>query len=389
MGYKLPFDPTPQFDNITLNPAATPPTPTTGIVYWDDQNKTVSAAMNDHVILQIGQEMHIYGVNKDTINLLNGTVVSITGAQGNRPKFARADGSAILSTNKVIGMLTEDILKNAEGYVATIGTVRGLNTQAYTVGQTLYLDPTTPGGLTTTQPEYPNYNLEVGIVLEAHPTQGEIQLTLRRDYAAGDIIQSNADTVARDLYLITGSQKTLVYDTPTYDDLPPNPIIRSRTAAANNPTLTTFTGAIQQYTFAVNDYVTDNIEILHSYKEGTNLNVHIHWSNQGTNTTTRYVQWQFEYIIANGSNDGANQFSAVQTLNSGDILIPANHPTLSHWITGIGQITGTGLTIGAVIIYNIRRIASTGTAPTSNPFGLQVAAHIQQDTQGSRQLYIK
>lgn len=389
MGYGMAVNNSPEFDYIDLDPTAGTPTAQTGRIYWDESNKTVSIALSDHVILQLGQEQHVYAVNKDSINLTNGTVVSITGAQGNRPKFARADSTAISSTNSILGMMTEDISKNSEGYVAVAGTVRGLNTQAYTVGQVLYLDPTTAGGLTTTRPQYPNYCYEVGIVLVAHNNDGEIQLTSRRDYASGDILQSNSDGTARDVHIITGTEKTLVYDSPTWDDLPPNPIIRSRSAAANNPTLSTFEGAIQSYTFAVNDYVMDNMEILHSYKEGTNLYIHIHWANQGNNTDNRYVQWQFEYTIANGSANGASQFGTPAPLNSGDLLIPANHPTRSHFISPIGQIPGSLLKIGAVIIYNIRRIVASGTAPTNNPYALQVAAHIQQDTQGSRQLFIK
>lgn len=382
----------PQFDYVDFdNTNVVNPDPIKGRVYWDEANKTLSVAMNDHVILQVGQEMHIYGVNKDSINLVNGTVVSITGAQGNRPKFARADGTNIQSTDAVLGMLTEDILKNQEGYISTVGTVRNLNTESYTVGQILYLDPTTPGGLTAIEPMYPNYCLEVGIVLVSHNNQGEIQLTLRRDYSAGDIVQTNANGTAKDLHIITGTEKTVVYDTSTWDDLPPNPIIRSRLSAANNPTLTSFVNNIQQYTFSLNDFVVDNQEILHSYKQGTNLKAHIHWATNGSDTNVRYVNWQLEYTICNASGDlaSASSFPTVTVISSEE-MIPANTPTRSHVITGIGDIDGTNLRIGAVLIYNIKRIAAvSGAEPSNNPFGLQLACHIQQDTQGSRQLFIK
>ena len=170
-----------------------------------------------------------------------------------------------------------------------------------------------------------------------------------------------------------------------WNDLPPNPIARSRTPASNNPTLTQFKGTIDQFTFAVNDYVADNFEILHEYKEGTDLVVHIHWTNNGTESIVKYVRWQFEYTIANAHS----AFSDVVTLNTADIEIPADTPDRTHFVTNIGNISGENLKIGAVFSYNIKRVTATGTAPVANPFGLQVAPHIEIDTVGSRLIFTK
>ena len=174
-------------------------------------------------------------------------------------------------------------------------------------------------------------------------------------------------------------------DATVWNDLPPNPIVRSRNPASNNPTLATFKGAIDQYTFAVDDYVADNFEVLHEYKEGTDLYVHIHWSNNGTEATDKFVRWQFEYTIANAYG----VFGDVATLTTDDIKIPADTADRTHLVNNIGVVSGDDLKIGAVIAYNIKRVAATGTAPSSNPFGLQVAAHIEMDTMGSRLVFTK
>lgn len=188
------------------------------------------------------------------------------------------------------------------------------------------------------------------------------------------------------------SDGTLVFNgnATTYDDLPPNPIIRSRQPAANNPTLATLKGAIQQYTFAVNDYVSDNFELLHSWKPGTNLNVHIHWATNGSEGTDKAVKWEFTYTISNAHATApfTDAFGDTVAISS-ETVIPANTPDRAHIISSLGTIDGTNLRIGSVVAYNIKRIASSGSAPTSNPFGLQVAAHIEQDTTGSRSLYTK
>lgn len=382
----------PVVDYIDLvNDNASNPPNVTGRMYWDVANHTVSIGMDNDVILQLGQEQHLWAVNGTGADVLNGTVVSITGAQGNRPKFGLASATDVNSVVKVIGVATEDIAKNQAGYVAISGEVRDLNTNAYTEGTSLYLDPANPGKLTPTRPEYPDYAFEVGVVTTSHNNNGVLLLTLKRQFLVGNIIQSNETGEDRDIHVITGTQKTVVYDTATWDDLPPNPIIRSRQAASNNPTLTAFVNNIQQYTFAINDYVVDNQELLHSYKQGTNLKAHIHWATNGSDTNVRYVQWQLEYTICNASGDLATSSSfPTITVLSAEEMIPANTPTRSHVITGLGDIDGTNLRIGAVLIYNIKRIAATsGAEPSGNPFALQLACHIQQDTQGSRQLYIK
>lgn len=177
---------------------------------------------------------------------------------------------------------------------------------------------------------------------------------------------------------------TMVGAATVFNDLPPRPIITSRTPEVNNPTLTTFIGNIQQYTFAVNDYVMDNLEVMHEYREGTPISMHVHLATNGTNVDNRYVKFEIEYTIANNSSVFVSKTSL-----SAEILIPANTASKTHSICYIGDIPGTGIQIGSIICYNVKRITSTGTAPTSNPFVLQVSGHIEINTIGSKQLYTK
>lgn len=172
-------------------------------------------------------------------------------------------------------------------------------------------------------------------------------------------------------------------NTITYDDLPPTPLLTTR-AAANVPTLTTFLGNVQQYTFAVNDQGYSASEITHEYHEGTDLHPHVHWATNGTDADDRYVKWEIEYTIADG-----DQVFQTPVVISTEVLIPANTPAKTHFITGFTDIDGTNLTIGAYILWRFRRIASTGLAPSTNPFGLAVGFHMEKDTYGSRFLYAK
>jgi len=174
----------------------------------------------------------------------------------------------------------------------------------------------------------------------------------------------------------------------TWNDLPPIPLLSQRSAAVNNPSLATFVGNIQQLTFAVNDYVYGNYELLHEYAEGTDLEPHVHFATNSVDGTDRAVKWELEYSISNADvTPPFTQAFPVSTVISSEVVIPANTPTRSHVLaTELPSISGTGLLIGAYIVWRLRRIASVGTAPSANPFGLTLGFHILQNTQGSDEI---
>lgn len=171
-----------------------------------------------------------------------------------------------------------------------------------------------------------------------------------------------------------------------WDDLPPVPIIAAK-AGATAPTFTTFLGNVQQYRFAVNDEVFGATEILHGYKEGTALSAHIHWATNGSDASDRGVKWELEYSIC--SADGAAPFTEAfpaTAIISMETTVPAGTASHSHIISHLGDISGTGLRIGAYILYRFRRITSAGTAPTANPFAIAIGFHVEKDTIGSAQV---
>lgn len=137
--------------------------------------------------------------------------------------------------------------------------------------------------------------------------------------------------------------------------------------------MSTFNGNIKQYTFAVNDEVFGTSEVTHLYKEGTNLIPHIHWATNGSNTTNRYVKWELEYSWAN-----ENWTFSTPTIISAEQEILANKSSLTHYMTNLPNIDGTNIKIGTYLCWRVRRIISSGVAPTSNPFGLAFGVHVHQ-----------
>lgn len=148
--------------NPTLPPLAT------GMSYWDAANKTISTVLDltAGVILQHGQEMHVRCLNKTGAPIPDGTAVYISGAQGNRPTIIKAQANSVL-TSEIIGVTTQAIADNAEGFVTTFGTVNGVDTSGFTAGAELYLSATVAGQMTETAPSSPNHLVQIATVLNS------------------------------------------------------------------------------------------------------------------------------------------------------------------------------------------------------------------------------
>ena len=365
---------TKDYTKFTLEPLEVPAN--IGTLSYNNTDSTLNLKVSDNVPMQIGQEQLIKAINKTDSIIKNGSVVFIQDAQGNRPK-AVLTKLTDHTKDYVIGVATEDLLINELGFVCVNGIVRGLNTQGITEGTKIYASAT-EGQYSTSLPVDGLKKWCIGCVLKEHVSDGWILVHPNEEiYMFGDLVGQHYASFESDGFLkFTGVD--------CYDDLPPQQIITSRIPAVNNPTLATFRSNIQQYTFAVNDYVSNNMEILHWVKEGSILNVHIHWATNGLEAVAKYVKWELEYTIANGMEQFPNS-----TIISFESSIPANTPDRTHFITSIGTINIPALKIGAVICYNIKRIASAGTVPTTNPFALQVSAHCLKDTLGSRELIVK
>lgn len=168
--------------------------------------------------------------------------------------------------------------------------------------------------------------------------------------------------------------------------------ISPRTTGVGKPSLSTFLGNIQKYIFAVND-ITElgGIEFLHDWKEGSPIDIHVHWATGGlNNATVRGVKWEVDYTWANIQSAGGTIVFPVVTTVSVESSIAANEPALTHKYTSITSFTPTGGKINAGLTLSLKRIASvTNVAPAAAPFALMVGVHYERDTLGSRSQTVK
>ena len=194
-----------------------------------------------------------------------------------------------------------------------------------------------------------------------------------------------SEVAASDLHITTGTAKTVVLDTPVYDDFN-TAVATGKVPAANYPAWSAFVGNLYQYTFAVDDYIyLEATEFLHGWKEGTELELHVHWATGGLNdATVRGVKWEIEYAWANMQAAGG-QIVFAGSSGSTETSIAANEAAYTHKYTSVLSFTPSGGKIGGQLVLRLKRIASvTNTAPANNPYCLSVGIHHQKDTIGSR-----
>lgn len=153
------------------------PTYAAGKLVYDSDNESLTFFNNDSsVSMQVGQEEWIRVRNVTGSTIANGVPVYLSGVSAGLPTIAPAQANAA-ATTICIGLTTESIPNNTNGFVTCLGVVRGLNTASFTAGQTLFLSAASPGVLTATAPVSPNYRYRVGFVVASNASTGSIHVT--------------------------------------------------------------------------------------------------------------------------------------------------------------------------------------------------------------------
>ena len=171
-----------EVDTIDFNLS---PTGTNGIgrLRWNNTDGTLDLGLKGgNVTLQVGQETVVRVVNKTGTLIPNGSVVRVVQVAGGVTGIALSLGDNDLNSAGTIGITTEDIADNAQGFVTIQGLVHELNTNAFTEGDVLYLSPTIPGGITNVKPIAPQHMVIVGYCVKKGITDGHILLHVQNGY---------------------------------------------------------------------------------------------------------------------------------------------------------------------------------------------------------------
>lgn len=162
--------------SVLFNLLASPPSPQTeGRVFYNSARKTLTVQSEiAGTSLDVGQEQWVRVRNQTGSTIANGTPVYITGASGGLPTIEPASAVS-LSSSRTIGIMTHSIPNASEGYACVSGVAHDLDTNAYAVGDLLYLSATT-GQMTNVRPAAPNTSVLIGVVLEKSATVGKVYI---------------------------------------------------------------------------------------------------------------------------------------------------------------------------------------------------------------------
>jgi hypothetical protein len=138
---------------------------------WNPTDFTLDMPLNG-VTVQLGQETVARILNNTGSTLLNGKVVRVTGASGQRLTAALADNSSDITSATILGIMTQDVLNNQQGFATLAGLVRNLNTSSFAEGDVLYLGSS--GAVTNVKPLTPLHLVTVGYCVRSHATLGSI-----------------------------------------------------------------------------------------------------------------------------------------------------------------------------------------------------------------------
>lgn len=142
-------------------------------------------------------DLRIIVKNDSGVTISKGQAVMAVGAVGDLIMVAKAVADGSVSDKYMLGIASQNISDSSEGYINLLGEIHNIDTNTYTVGTVLYIDPDTPGNLTSTKPTSPDLKQSVAIVTRQHATTGILFVRMwSQDGSIADASDVNITTPA-------------------------------------------------------------------------------------------------------------------------------------------------------------------------------------------------
>ncbi len=189
---------------------------------------------------------------------------------------------------------------------------------------------------------------------------------------------NNLITGNSDLIISAGTGKTLVLETPVYDDLS-IAMSQARIPAALAPTWTPYKGSqIPAYSATQVNVIYFSAQLPHTYKEGTNLEFHIHIAYP--DALAGDSAWYFTYSWANIGDSFPAPTLTPQVLVASPLV--ADYHQMAEIVA---SMDGTGKKISSTLLCSIQRTGTYGDDDYPSAIYLVSADfHHQINTIGSR-----
>lgn len=198
-------------------------TASVAVTRWNDTiGSTETTLKGGSVIIKNGVDLVARVVNKvvpnTTLTKAAYQVVKVSGAQGQRLAVDFAQGNNDLNSADTIGVVTETILTNQEGFILTVGQIEEINTtgslqsETWVDGDVLYLSPTVAGAMTNIKPTgLTGHIVVLGYVEYAHAIHGKIYVKIMNGWELDELhnVYINPTTLANNDVLTYDSASSL------------------------------------------------------------------------------------------------------------------------------------------------------------------------------------
>ena len=174
----------------------------------------------------------------------------------------------------------------------------------------------------------------------------------------------------------------------SWDDLRV-PVTATNIGTANNPNfsqvLTNGAGSQGVYTYlfdaSAEEELLFNVQLPHAWKEGTDIEPHVHWFPTSADTGT--VRWGLEYTWSNV--DGTFSNTTIIYINDA-----ADGTVYKHQLADFAAISGTGKTLSSMLMCRVFRDAGHVNDTYTGDAGLlEIDFHHRIDSLGSLSEYVK
>jgi hypothetical protein len=205
---------------------------------------------------------------------------------------------------------------------------------------------------------------------------------------------------ARDLVIVTGAQKTIILDTPVFEDLRV-PVTSTTKSGSKDPHFSVFktnglgSQGVFSYWFdaSAEEELYFTVQIPHSYKLNTTIVPHVHWTPSiiadGT-PANQVVRWGLEYTWADKGQTFGNTIIIYTTTH---YPADANVVAGKHYYSAFSTLTPTataGQDVSSMLICRVFRDATSLSDNYEQDAGMfEIDFHYGIDTIGSRQDLVK
>jgi nitrogen fixation protein len=210
--------------NLDTSPTGTP---VVGSTTWNDSlGSSETLLKGGSVTLKNGVDLVARVVNKvvpnTTLTKAQYQVVKVSGASGQRLAIDLAQANNDNNSADTLGVVTETIATNQEGFIITVGQLENINTtgslqgESWLDGDVLYLSGTTPGAITNIKPVAPIHIVVIGYVEYRHAVNGKIYVKIMNGWELDELhnVYINTGTLANNDVLTYNSSTQLWENKP-------------------------------------------------------------------------------------------------------------------------------------------------------------------------------